>query len=175
MLDRGQKGEIRSSGDVWFAEKSFKITVYSEDSGYGLLRHVLIRRGFASGQILVVLVTVSPIFPSKNNFVKALRKIHQITSIVLNVNDKDTSMVLGERNIPIYGKGYIEDSLCGCVFRISPSSFYQVNPVQTERIYQKAIDLAEKAGTESIGCLLWYRRHWSYCSTSCQRKFLVWS
>ncbi|MDD3279086.1 MAG: 23S rRNA (uracil(1939)-C(5))-methyltransferase RlmD [Lachnospiraceae bacterium] len=131
--------------------KSFKIKIYSEDSGYGLLRHVLIRRGFASGQILVVLVTVSPIFPSKNNFVKALRKLHpEITSIVLNVNDKDTSMVLGTRNIPIYGKGFIEDTLCGCVFRISPTSFYQINPVQTERIYQKAIELAGLTGEERV-------------------------
>lgn len=90
---------------------------------------MLIRRGFASGQILVVLVTVSPIFHFKNNFVKALRKIHpEITSIVLNVNDKDTSMVLGERNIPIYGKGYIRSSLCGCVFRISTIFIYPGEP-----------------------------------------------
>ena len=86
--------------------KSFKIKVYDEDSGYGLLRHVLIRRGFSSGQVLVVLVVSSPIFPSKNNFVKALRKLHpEITSVVLNLNDKKTSMVLGEREILLFGKG----------------------------------------------------------------------
>ena len=78
--------------------KSFKIRIFDEDSGYGLLRHVLIRRGFASGQVLVVLVTASPVFPSKNNFVKALRQLHpEITSVVLNVNDRRTSMVLGDR------------------------------------------------------------------------------
>ena len=103
--------------------------LYNEDSGYGLLRHVMVRRGFQSGQILVVLVLASPILPAKNNFVKALRKEHpEITSIVLNVNAKRTSMVLGERNIVLYGKGYIEDTLCGKTFRISPQSFYQVNP-----------------------------------------------
>ena len=131
--------------------KSFKIKVYDEDSGYGLLRHVLIRRGFSSGQVLVVLVVSSPIFPSKNNFVKALRKLHpEITSVVLNLNDKKTSMVLGEREIILFGKGYIEDTLCGKVFRISAKSFYQVNPVQTEILYQKAISLAALTGKERI-------------------------
>ena len=131
--------------------KSFKIKIYSEDSGYGLLRHVMVRRGFASGEIMVVLVAVSPIFPSKNSFVKALRKLHpEITTVILNVNDKRTSMVLGERNITIYGKGYIEDELCGCTFRISPSSFYQVNPVQTEKLYGKAVEFAGLTGKERV-------------------------
>ena len=75
--------------------KSFKIKTYDEDTGYGLLRHVLIRRGFATGQIMVVLVLGSPILPSKNNFVKALRKLHpEITTVIINVNNKKTSMVL---------------------------------------------------------------------------------
>ena len=86
--------------------KSFKIKTYDEDTGYGLLRHVLVRRGFTTGEVMVVLVLSSPILPSKNNFVKALRKLHpEISTIVLNVNDKKTSMVLGERNITLYGKG----------------------------------------------------------------------
>lgn len=123
--------------------KSFKIKVYDEDTDYGLLRHVLVRIGQASGQIMVVLVVRSPIFPSKNNFVKALRTLHpEITTVVLNINERRTSMVLGERNVTIYGKGYIEDTLCGCVFRISPTSFYQVNPAQTERLYKTAMTLA---------------------------------
>lgn len=131
--------------------KSFKIKVYNEDSGYGLLRHVMVRRGFASGEVMVVLVCASPIFPSKNNFVKALRKLHpEITTVILNVNDKKTSMVLGERNITLYGKGFIEDTLCGCTFRLSPASFYQVNPVQTEKLYQKAIKMAKLQGEEKV-------------------------
>ncbi|MCQ2509837.1 MAG: 23S rRNA (uracil(1939)-C(5))-methyltransferase RlmD [Lachnospiraceae bacterium] len=131
--------------------KSFKVRVYDEDTGFGLLRRVLVRRGFATGQILVVLVCTSPIFPAKNNFVKALRKEHpEIASVVLNINDKYTSMILGERNITLYGKGYIEDVLCGKTFRISPSSFYQVNPVQTEALYNKAIELAGLTGKERI-------------------------
>ncbi len=131
--------------------KSFKILTYDEDTGYGLLRHVLIRTGYHSGEIMVVLVLASPIMPSKNNFVKALRKEHpEITTVVVNVNDKQTSMVLGDKEQVIYGKGFIEDSLCGKTFRISPKSFYQVNPAQTELLYQKAIELADLSGDETV-------------------------
>ena len=131
--------------------KSFRIKTYDEDTGYGLLRHVLVRRGFSTDEIMVVLVIGSPIFPSKNNFVKALRKKYpQITTVVLNVNDKKTSMVLGERDIVIYGKGYIQDTLCGCTFRISPQSFYQVNPVQTEILYKTAIEYAGLGRKETV-------------------------
>lgn len=131
--------------------KSFKIKTYDEDTGYGLLRHVLVRRGFATGEIMVVLVLGSPILPSKNNFVKALRKEHpEINTVIVNVNNKKTSMVLGEKETAIYGKGYIEDVLCGCTFRISPKSFYQVNPVQTEVLYKKAMEYADLTGKEKV-------------------------
>ena len=129
--------------------KSFKIKTYDEDNGYGLLRHVLIRIGRNTGEIMVVLVTVSPIFPSKNNFVKALRKEHpEITTVVLNVNDKQTSMILGDKEKPIYGPGFIYDTCCGMKFKISPKSFYQVNPVQTEILYNTAIKMANLKGDE---------------------------
>ncbi len=131
--------------------KSFKIRPYNEDTGYGLLRHVLIRTGHVTGQIMVVLVLASPIMPSKNNFVKALLKLHpEITTIVVNVNNRGTSMVLGDKEQVIYGKGYIEDELCGKTFRISPKSFYQVNPVQTELLYGKALEFADLKGTETV-------------------------
>ena len=131
--------------------KSFKIKAYNEDTGYGLLRHVMVRKGYATGQIMVILVLASPILPSKNNFVKAIRKKHpEISTVVINVNDKKTSMVLGERNITVYGKGFIEDELCGCTFRISPNSFYQVNPKQTELLYNKAVECAKLTGKESV-------------------------
>ncbi len=130
---------------------SFKIKTYDEDSRYGLFRHVLIRTGYHSGEVMVVLVLASPILPSKNNFVKALRALHpEITTIVLNVNDQKTSMVLGTRNIVLYGKGYIEDQLCGYTFRISPNSFYQVNPAQTEILYTKALEQAGLTGRERV-------------------------
>ena len=131
--------------------KSFRIKTYDEDTGYGLLRHVLVRRGFSTDEIMVVMVVASPIFPSKNNFVKALRKkFPQISTVVLNVNDKKTSMVLGERDIVLYGKGFIRDRLCGCTFRISPQSFYQVNPVQTELLYKTAIEYAGLGRKERV-------------------------
>ena len=131
--------------------KSFKIKVYDEDTGYGLLRHILVRTGHKTGEVMVILVLVSPILPSKNNFVKALRKLHpEISTVVINVNDKKTSMVLGKRDIVLYGKGYIEDVLCGNRYRISPQSFYQINPVQTEVLYNKAIKLAGLTGNEMV-------------------------
>lgn len=131
--------------------KSFKIKTYNEDTGYGLFRHVLIRIGHVTRQVMVVLVLGSPILPSKNNFVKALLKLHpEITTIVLNINDKKTSMVLGDRETVLYGKGYIEDELCGCRFRISPKSFYQINSVQTEKLYAKAMELAGLSGKERV-------------------------
>ena len=130
---------------------SFKIRHYDEDTGYGLLRHVLIKRGFATNQIMVVLVTASPVFPSKNNFVKALLSHHpEITTVIQNVNGRGTSMVLGEKEHVLYGLGYIEDELCGCTFRISSKSFYQVNPAQTEVLYQKALELAGLTGEETV-------------------------
>jgi 23S rRNA (uracil1939-C5)-methyltransferase len=138
-------------GTIRKLAKSFKIKTYDEDTGYGLLRHVLVKRGFATGEVMVVLVTGSPVFPSRNNFVKALLKEHpQITTIVHNINDKQTSMVLGEREKVMYGKGYIEDILCGKKFRISAKSFYQVNPVQTEVLYRKAMEAAGFTGKEYV-------------------------
>ena len=131
--------------------RSFKITTHNEDTGYGLLKHVMIRIARKTGQIMVVLVTASPVFPSKNNFVKALRNMHpEITTVVQNINQKHTSMVLGDRNQVMYGKGYIEDVLCGKRFRISPNSFYQVNPEQTEKLYMKAMEFAGLTGNEIV-------------------------
>ncbi len=131
--------------------KDFKLTVYDERKGYGFLRHVLVKRGFSTNEIMVVLVTGTSVFPSKNNFVKELLKKHpEITTIVQNINNKFTSMVLGEKETILYGKGYIEDVLCGLTFRISPKSFYQINPVQTEILYGKAIEFADLKGNEKV-------------------------
>ena len=131
--------------------KTFKIEPYQEETGRGLLRHVLVKRGFTSGQVMVVLVTVSPILPAKNHFVKALRERHpEITTILQNINDRYTSMVLGEKEKVLYGSGTIEDTLCGLTFRISAKSFYQINPVQTEVLYRKAIELAGLTGRETV-------------------------
>ena len=131
--------------------KSFKIWIYNEDTGRGVLRHVLVRKGMSTKQIMVVLVTACPEFPHKNNFVAELRKRHpEITTIVQNINEANTTMVLGERNKPLYGEGYIEDVLCGLRFRISPNSFYQVNSAQTQVLYKKAIQAAGLTGKETV-------------------------
>lgn len=131
--------------------KSFKLQPYNEQRGTGLLRHVLVKRGFSSGQIMVVLVTSTPIFPAKKRFTEALRKEHpDITTILMNVNPYRTNLMLGNTEKVLFGPGYIEDTLCGCIFRISAKSFYQINPVQTERLYSKAIEMAQLTGTETV-------------------------
>lgn len=130
---------------------TFKIVPYDIRKGSGFLRHVLIRYGNSTGEIMVVIVSANPIFPSRNNFVKALLKEHpEITTVVHNINTSDINLALGERSKTLYGKGYIEDRLCGLTFRISPSSFYQVNSVQCEALYQKAIEFAELTGNETV-------------------------
>ncbi|MTI65663.1 MAG: 23S rRNA (uracil(1939)-C(5))-methyltransferase RlmD [Firmicutes bacterium] len=124
--------------------KSFKLRPYDEDSKKGFLRHILVKTGYLSGEIMVALVVSSKIFPSKKKFIKALLKKHpEITTIVMNINNRKTSVVLGKVEKVLYGKGFIEDTLCGCIFQISLKSFYQVNPVQTEKLYNKAIDMAK--------------------------------
>ena len=131
--------------------RDFKILAFDERSGKGWLRHVLVRRGFATGQTMVVLVAVSPIFPTQKPFVKKLLEKHpEITTVVLNVNDRFTPVVLGEREKVLYGPGYIEDVLCAHRFRISPRSFYQISPVQTEVLYRTAVDVAALTGGETV-------------------------
>ena len=131
--------------------RSFKIKSYDEDTGYGLLRYVMVRVAKKTGQIMVILVVASPIFPGSRNFVKVLREMFpEISTIVLNINTRTDSMVLDTREKILYGKGYIEDELCGMRFRISPTSFYQVNAVQTEKFYAKALKYADLKGKETV-------------------------
>jgi len=130
---------------------SFKLLPYQPYTGRGFLRHVLVRRGFRSGEIMVVLVSATPVFPGKNNFVRALLEQHpEITTIVHNVNRDFEGLMLGPNEKVLYGPGYIEDTLCGCIFRISSRSFYQVNPTQTERLYKTALDFAALTGDEVV-------------------------
>ena len=129
----------------------FKLLPYHADTGRGFLRHVLVRRGFSTGQVMVVLVTGSPVFPSKNHFVGALLKKHpEITTVLQNINPGRTSLVLGTQEKTLFGPGFIEDELCGCVFRISAQSFYQINPVQTQVLYETAMEYAALSGQETV-------------------------
>lgn len=130
---------------------SFKIKVYNEDTGYGWFRHTMVRVSRATGKVMLILVAVDSVFPSKNNFVKALlKKFPEMETVILNVNEKQTNMVLGDRNITLYGPGFIEDTLCGLKFRISPGDFFQVNPVMTEQIYETAKKFAKLKSTDTI-------------------------
>ncbi|MDO4973567.1 MAG: 23S rRNA (uracil(1939)-C(5))-methyltransferase RlmD [Eubacteriales bacterium] len=131
--------------------RPFKIPVFDERSGTGWLRHVLIRRGFATGQVMVVLVAVNPIFKLQKPFLKELLEKHpEITTVVLNINDRFGPVVLGTREKILVGPGYIEDILGGFRFRLSARSFYQINPVQTEKLYRCALDYAGLTGKETV-------------------------
>jgi len=128
-----------------------KLHAYDPRTGRGFLRHVLIRQGFATGEIMVVLVSASPSFPKEKLFVSLLtERFPQITTVVHNVNDTDTPLWLTDRERVLYGRGYITDILCDCVFRISSRSFYQINPVQTGKLYTKAMELAGLTGAEKV-------------------------
>lgn len=130
---------------------NFKFKAYDEDRHTGLLRHVMVRVGASSKQVMVVIVTPTEEFPSKKNFVAELLKIHpNITTVVQNINPSNTSMVLGNYEKVIYGKGFIEDTLLGYTFRISSRSFYQVNKSQTETLYKTAINGLNLTGKESV-------------------------
>ena len=129
----------------------FKIQVFDELNGSGWLRHVLVKRGFATGDLMVVLVAASPIFKLQKPFLKKLLELHpEINTVILNINDRFGPVVLGKREKVIYGSGYIEDVLLGKRFRISPSSFYQINPTQTEMLYSLALDFAALTGKETV-------------------------
>lgn len=120
-----------------------KISVYDEVAHSGLLRHIYVRRGVVSGQILVCLACNGEKPPNYQKLVEKLKKIQGFTTLVLSVNTKKGNAVLGDKFITLYGPGYIEDTLCGLNFRLSPRSFYQVNHHQAQRLYAAAIELAD--------------------------------
>ena len=129
----------------------FGIEPYDEDTGVGFMRHVVVRVGHESGEMLVTLVTNDDEFPASRAFCREL--VHRcpfITTVVQNVNTRQTNVILGEKENRLYGPGFILDTLCGLSFRISSKSFYQVNSVQTEVLYNTAIDLAGLDGTQDV-------------------------
>lgn len=144
--------------------KPFKISPYNNASGNGNIRHVLARYAKGTDELMVCIVTIGPILPSKNNFIKALLEKHpEITTIVQNICTDPMPLTLGDRQNILYGKGYITDIINGLKFRISPSSFYQVNYEQTRKLYSTAVEFAELSkndividaycGTGTIGLL----------------------
>lgn len=121
----------------------YRVPVYDENTHTGLLRHIYVRRGAVSGQILVCLVVNGRRLPHVPELVERLKKIPGFTTLVLSLNTKKGNAVLGDEFVTLYGPGFIEDTLCGLNFRLSPRSFYQVNHHQAQRLYQAAIALAD--------------------------------
>ena len=121
----------------------FKLQIYDERNKTGILRRVLVRVAVSTGEILVVLVNGGTFFPGKKNFIAKLTKMHpEITTVVININKRTDSMILGDKSETVYGKGFITDELCGLKFRISAQSFYQINHDQTERLYTQGMTFA---------------------------------
>lgn len=130
--------------------KSFKLSIYDYHRMNGFLRHILVRTSCDNSEIMVVIVASNALFPAKKKFVNALLKCHpEITTVVFNVSESD-KLMLGNREEVLFGKGYIIDMLMGRKFRISSSSFYQVNHAGTELLYSKAIELADFKGNEIL-------------------------
>lgn len=130
--------------------EKFHITPYDEQSNKGLMRHTLIRKGFQTGELMVCQVINGAKIPHSRELVEALLNIKGMTSISLNKNREKTNVILGTEVDNLYGPGYITDYIGNVKYRISPLSFYQVNPVQTEKLYGTALEFAGLTGGETV-------------------------
>ncbi|MGN0473147.1 MAG: 23S rRNA (uracil(1939)-C(5))-methyltransferase RlmD [Lachnospiraceae bacterium] len=127
-----------------------KVPAYQEESGRGLIRHVLIRAGFRTGQIMVCIVINGDRLPNEDKLVESLSALPNMTSVSVNINKENTNVIMGRKVRVLWGKEYIEDYIGEVKFRISPLSFYQVNPVQTEKLYRLALEYAGLTGRETV-------------------------
>jgi 23S rRNA (uracil1939-C5)-methyltransferase len=151
-----------------------KVRPYDEKSHQGLIRHVVIRNGFNSGEIMVVLVINGKKIPNPESIITELLKIQGVVSIALNVNKEKTNVILGEQIVPLYGESYIKDSIKDLSFYISPLSFYQVNPSQIEVLYQKALEYAALTGKRQCGiCTVGLEQYPCFWQKR-QRKCMEW-
>ena len=131
--------------------KKHRIEPYDEDKGTGFMRHAVVRVGHESGEVLVTLVTNDDAFPNSKSFCRELvKRCPFVTTVVQNVNTRQTNVILGQQEKKLYGPGFILDTLCGLSFRISSQSFYQVNALQTTVLYDTAIRLANLDGTQTV-------------------------
>ena len=141
----------RIVGTIRKLMKDFKMEPYNEDTGAGFVRHAVVRVGHKSGEVLVTVVTNGEEFPASKAFCRELaRRVPEVTTIVQNVNTRQTNVILGDKERVLFGPGFILDTLCGLTFRISSQSFYQVNATQTEVLYDEAIRLANLTGVETV-------------------------
>jgi 23S rRNA (uracil1939-C5)-methyltransferase len=131
--------------------KKYDISVYDENTGKGIIRHIVTRKGFKTGEVMVCIVINGDSLPCGKALVEMLRaRTDGLKSVVVNINKKKTNVILGERNIVIFGEEAIYDYIGEFKFRISPLSFFQVNPVQTEVLYGKALEYADLKGDETV-------------------------
>ena len=130
--------------------KKYGIKPYDELNHTGLVRHILIRRGFTTGECMVCIIINGVKLPGSSELVEALKKIEGMTSISININKEKTNVIMGSSITDLYGEGYITDYIGDVRFRISPLSFYQVNPVQTKKLYGKALEFAGLTGDETV-------------------------
>lgn len=149
MIQDEQSNAIIS--DIAKLAQSFKIRPYNMETRSGALRHVLVRKSFATGEIMVVLVLFEDSIKNEKSFVNALLGRHpEISTVVINISRGRVPLVLGKEERVAFGEGKITDILCGKKFIISPRSFYQVNPAQTEQLYSIAAEFAELTGKETV-------------------------
>ena len=130
--------------------REYHIPPYDEEKHSGLVRHIYVRRGYYTGEIMVCLVINGYTLPHSDELVERLRQIPGMTGIYLNENTEKTNVILGSRMIPLWGSLTIEDRIGDLRFRIFPQSFYQVNPAQTERLYRTALEFADLKGNETV-------------------------
>ena len=131
--------------------KENNIKVYDEKNNKGVFRHIVVKVGMTTKQVMCILVVNEEKIKKEKELIQKLKeKFPQIKTIVKNINNKNTNVILGNKNIILYGNGYIDDKLGGYKFKISPMSFYQINPIQTEKLYNIAIKKAELTGNETI-------------------------
>ena len=147
-LGVSENKEILEAVLLWM--RSYRIPAYEETSGKGLVRHVLIRKGFTSGELMVCLVINGKKLPKAKELVEALVQIKNMTSVSYSVNEKNTNVIMGTEIVPLWGKETIQDAIGDISFSISPLSFYQVNPVQTKKLYELAVEYAQLTGKETV-------------------------
>ena len=137
--------------DIKLLLEDMNIPVYNEDNGKGILRYVLIRTSHHYEELMVVLVTTQLNFPGQRNFVNELVNRHpEITTVVENVNSRHTNVILSNQEKVLYGPGHIKDDILGLTFEISASSFFQVNPIQVEKLYASALNLIDFSKKEVV-------------------------
>ncbi len=130
--------------------EKWNIAPYDETTGNGLVRHVLIRYGYFTGEVMVCLILNGTKLPHEDELTEKLREIKGMTSITINVNKKKSNVILGEEIRILWGQGYITDKIGDISYQISPLSFYQVNPKQTQKLYAKALEYADLHGDETV-------------------------